>query len=323
MSWRERELIDKITQLLGPPSSRVEIGIGDDACVAQAPRGKLVASVDMLVESVHFNLHYSTLSDVGWRAAAVGLSDIAAMAATPLYILVSLAIPLSANESDVLELYTGLKEVADQFAVDVVGGNISLSPKAWTIDVTVFGEAEYPIRRSGSRPEQWLAVTGSLGRAAAGLAALKSGFAEDYLSCVQAHRRPIPQLEVARRLAATHAVTAMMDVSDGLASDCHQLARASKCGFHIFKESIPIDAETQHLARKLNLDPFAWALGGGDDYQLLLTLEPFQWKEAVMHDLTLTKLVHVIGEADESGLVRVEENGVLRELSVVGWEHSG
>lgn len=257
----------------------VETGIGDDCAVlVPTPGTRLIATTDLLIENVHFRRRYTEPADIGWKSLAVNLSDIAAMGARSRWVLVALACPARTSLEEVEAFYEGALALAGEHGVAIVGGDTSDSPTGWFVTVTVLGEAaNRPKLRSGARPGDVVAVTGPLGRAAAGLAVLDrarapAGVPADTLArLTAAHLRPRPRVAEGRWLGSAAGVTAMIDLSDGLATDLGHIAEESGVGARVEIDRLPIDADTRVVARALGADPVAWATGGGEDYELLLT----------------------------------------------------
>jgi thiamine-monophosphate kinase len=275
----EADLIRTIARLAGGQRRGVQVGIGDDCAVLEpTPGSRLVVTTDLLVEDVHFRRRYAEPADIGWKALAVNLSDIAAMGATPRWALVALACPEDGRAKDVEAFYEGALALGSAHDVAIVGGDISASPAGWMINVTLLGETTgAAILRSGARPGDVLAVTGPVGRAAAGLAILDAPVAPRglgtgaFAELTSAHLRPHPRVAEGMWLGCAGGVTAMMDLSDGLATDLPRLAAASGVGARIDVARVPVDEATRAGAGALGLDVLAWATGGGEDYELLLT----------------------------------------------------
>ena len=266
---------------LGPG---VTVGIGDDTAVlALSPGTLLLATTDLLVEDVHFRRASATFTDIGWKSMAVNLSDIAAMGGIPRWALVGLAMPAEARVEEVDELYRGMREAAAPHAVAVVGGDTSASPGGFVIDVTLLGEHPgTPRLRSMARAGHAVAVTGSLGRSAAGLAVLERGTTGTgsppidpgaIEEIVSAHRRPQARVAEGRWLAEQSAVHALMDCSDGLATDLGHICAASGVRATVELAQVPVAPAVRQAARALGQDPVDWATAGGEDYELLLTCE--------------------------------------------------
>jgi thiamine-monophosphate kinase len=257
----------------------VRVGIGDDAAVLEpTPGAMLVATTDLMLENVHFRRRWAEPSDLGWKSLAVNLSDIAAMGARPRWALVALACPAATTPEEIDAFYTGLLTLAREHAVALVGGDTSASPAGWMVNVTLLGESvRAPLLRSGARRGDVVAVTGTLGGSAAGLAVLERGTSPAEVpdptraEVTAAHLRPRPRVREGQWLAGAGVVTAMMDLSDGLATDLGHILEESTVGARVEAERLPIGASTRQVAQSLGRDAVAWAAGGGEDYELLLT----------------------------------------------------
>jgi thiamine-monophosphate kinase len=265
-------LIAAITKRL-TTSPAVLLGPGDDAAVIAALDARVVASTDVLVEGRHFRRAWSEPADVGHRAAAANLADIAAMGAVPTALLVGLAIPAELPTAWVTALADGLHDECVSAGAVIVGGDVVRSDTL-VISVTALGslEGREAITRSGAVPGDLVAVAGRLGWAAAGLAVLTRGFRSPRI-LVDAHRRPAPPYAEGPRAAALGA-TAMTDVSDGLVADLGHIALASGVSVEIASDAFHVPQEFQDTARALNADPMDWLLTGGDDHALVATFPP-------------------------------------------------
>jgi thiamine-monophosphate kinase len=284
--------------------------IGDDAAVVAVPPGDLLLTADAVVSGVHFDLDLVGLDDVGWKALAVNVSDVAAMGGRPLYALVTVAGPL--GEVDVDALYDGLLAAAEAFACPVVGGDLVAAP-VLMVSVAVTGtlDGRDPLLRSGAAPSDLLFVTGPLGSSAAGLELLRTGRGSEAPDLVLAHRRP--RARVAEGQAArTAGATAMIDLSDGLASDVRHVAEASQVGIALDRVPVAVG-----VARAMGDDGVAAALGGGEDYELLFAAPDAARVGLVFSAAGLT-LPLAIGRctADAS-----ERRLGDQELPEGGWEH--
>jgi thiamine-monophosphate kinase len=296
-------LIDRIARRLPAPGAEVVVGIGDDTAALRVSGDRLLlATCDIQLEGHHFLRDKIAPQQLGRKALAINLSDIASMGGRPRYALVSLGLPKDLAVSWVDALYDGLQEEAARFGTSIVGGNITGSPLI-LVDITLLGEVEEDrlLRRSGARVGDRLLVTGTLGASGAGLAWLvaRSGGAEGqgstgagergskgagHLStqapphlCTEvdevlaAHLTPTPRVLEGRAIGATGAATAMIDLSDGLASDVGHICELSNVGVRVEEARLPIALATRVVAEALGRDPTAFALFGGEDYELLLT----------------------------------------------------
>ena len=267
--------------------------IDDD--VAQLARG-LVVTQDALVEGVHFRLDWTSWRDLGYKAAAVNLSDLAAAGAEPEALLVVLGAPADTAAEDVFELYEGFAETS----VEVVGGDTTRAPEV-VVSVTAVGRSDRVPGRGGARPGDNLVVTGPLGASAAGFFSLRDGIESPL---VRAHLRPPLRLEEGRRLARN--AHAMLDLSDGLASDARHVARRSRCRVVIDLERVPVAEGVEEVARRVGRDPWELACGFGEDYELLA---------AVPDPAGFT----VVGRCEEGEGVELQLRG--QPVHLGGWNH--
>lgn len=317
----EFQVIDRIQSLILRPSSKVKVGMGDDAAVLQSLSGKLVTSVDSLVEGVHFDLGYTAPFELGKKALAVNLSDLAAMGALPHYAHISLGLKQEVNDFFIEELYRGFQEVAKPYKVDIVGGNIVQSPLCNFIDIFVVGNTKKPFLRTGAKPGDILCTTGPLGNSAAGLHLLKQYGRDviyDYKDLCVAHLSPQARIRESQTLQKLKAVTSMIDVSDGLAKEIHHLAKGSKVGFEVDETKIPISPQLVKACEKMiNKAPLALALFGGEDYELLFTIKKSKW--AAVRKLPF----YPIGVAmpKSYGVKLRKKTGLLEPLQPLGWNH--
>ena len=290
------------------------LGIGDDAAVLGALAHPIVTT-DALVENVHFRRDWTSAFDLGIKAMAVNLSDVAAMGARPVAAFVALALPPDCSSDWVCDLYAGMESMAARHDFTIAGGDTTAAPLVF-ISVTLVGDLMpqalgRPITRSGARVGDALCVTGDLGDSAAGLAQLLANGARDE-TLMRRHFRPQPRLDLIRELMARNreAIHAGLDLSDGLVGDSSHVARASGVDIEINAELLPISEACRAAARQFSQSPLDWALSGGEDYELCLCLAP----DCVGDLIPIGRVVEGAGE------VRVYENGKLRE-SAEGWRH--
>lgn len=307
-------------------SSSVVVGIGDDAAVTlPTPRQLQLLTADMLVENVHFDLKTTAPWQLGYKALAVNLSDIAAMGGTPKHAVISIAIPKHLELEFIVGLYDGMKEICREFGVNIIGGDTVSSPHGLIINVTVAGEVEPTnlVRRSGAKAGDVVVVTGTIGNSAAGLDLLSRGEWEDYdfaWPLVTAHLTPRPQVKVGRALAGFGA-TSMDDISDGLASEVNEIASASGVGMIIRAADIPLLSETIEAAAIFGKKATDYALYGGEDFQLLFTIEPDKFK--LLADLDLGVKITAVGEVVEkdAGVLLINPDGQKTVLEPRGYNH--
>jgi len=313
-----------------PSAAGVEVGIGDDCAVLAPTAGhRLVATTDLLLEDVHFRRRYAEPADIGWKSVAVNLSDVAAMGARPRWALVALACPAETTLEEVEAFYAGARDLAARHAVAIVGGDTTASPAGWLVNVTLLGEARTPLLRSGARVGDVIAVTGSLGRSAAGLTILERPSAPEGVAIpglaglTAAHLRPVARVAEGQWLGEAGGVTAMIDLSDGLATDLAHVAEESGVRCRVDIECVPVDDATRGLARALGADALAWATSGGEDYELLLTCEAGAFARLAegLRRATGTPLVAIGVVTDHgAGLSFVDARG--REVpAAAGFEH--
>lgn len=271
MKQSEFELIDRIRGLFAAPAGVK--GIGDDCAVIPQSSGKdLLVSTDLLVEKVHFLMDKISAYDLGWKSAAVNISDIAAMGGRPSATFLSIAVPKGLTDEWMDDFMKGYAAVSDKFSVALLGGDTTGSPDALCINVTIIGECGRgsAVLRSHARPGDLICVTGHLGDSAAGLKCLLEN-REDCLNLIKAHCRPVPRVEEGLLLSKTAGIGAMMDVSDGVASDIRHIMSESRVGARIDVSALPLSSDLQDACCRFGWDPAELALCGGEDYELLFT----------------------------------------------------
>jgi thiamine-monophosphate kinase len=280
----EFELLERIRRRLPQVGPQVRLGSGDDAAIT-IPAGATVTSVDALIEGVHFQREWSSLEQIGAKALATALSDLAAMGAEAGEAYIVLGIPADLDEDGCIELLDGVAKVTTASGTTLAGGDVTRAP-ALTLAITVVGHAGSAtdlVTRSGARPGDLLVVTGELGGAAAGLALLErragaQSSSQTHNDINEAHARllarqlePQPRLEAGRALAAAGA-TAMIDLSDGLGGDAGHIAAASGVGLRIEAATLPLADGVAEVAATCGREPLELAASGGEDYELLATL---------------------------------------------------
>jgi thiamine-monophosphate kinase len=289
------------------------VGIGDDAAVFPSPGEHLVLTTDTLVEGVDFHLGYFSGADLGWKAVAVNVSDLAAMGAEPAYAVATLCLPSATSVGWVTSLIDGIEEAAQRWSVRVVGGDLSRATQI-SLGLSLMGHCSQPVLRSGARTGDAIMVSGELGGSAGGLRQLQRDPSATG-PLVDRHRRPQARMELSRA-APDLGVTSMIDLSDGLVVDLRRLMRASGTGCDVDPGSVPVDRNLDGVA---DIDPLQAALFGGEDFELLFTLAPERVTEAVdageRIGVAVTRIGTVTGSGQRLG------GTALEDLEDEGWDH--
>lgn len=326
-------LIDHLNEKVKLQNDSTLKGIGDDAAVIDAGDHVKVVTTDLLLEGVHFDLAYAPLPHVGFKAVAVNVSDIAAMNAIPKQITVSIALSNRFSVEAVDALYSGIRAACEHYAVDLVGGDTTASRSGLVISITAIGEAqkEQISYRTGAKENDILCVTGDLGGALVGLQILereKQVFLanpdmrpdlEKYTIVTGRQLKPDARMDIIHELRELGVVpTSMMDISDGLASEIFHICISSNVGATIYEDKLPIDKQTFDTAVELNLDPITCVLNGGEDYELLFTIDQKDFGKLEKHPD-----VHFIGHITkpEEGKFLVTKSGTAAAIKAQGWKH--
>jgi len=327
-------LIDRIKKDTIVKPQDVLLGIGDDCAAYYGTSSDKVAlaTSDMLVENIHFILSAGSPRQLGKKAMAVNLSDVAAMGGIPRHTLISLGISPDTSVEFIEELAEGIKEEARLYEVNLIGGDTVRSPLGLIINIALIGEVESDliVKRSTARPGELIMVTGDLGGSAAGLILLLE---EKKCSLVppplaqevkSVHLSPTPRLKEGRVMAREKVATSMIDISDGLASDLTQIGKASGVGAMIYAGKVPILPAAKRVGELLGVDPLSLALYGGEDYELLFTTFPEKADSIIK--LIKEKLgtkVSIIGEIrdKEQGLKIKNLSGEIVDLQPKGYNH--
>lgn len=334
-SLGEFGLIDRLTRGLGPTQPTTVLGVGDDCAILSATEGmQKVVTTDLLLEGIHFDLTYCPLRHLGYKAVAVNLSDVCAMNAWPRQLTVSLGLSAKLGLRAVEELYAGMRLCAERHGADIVGGDTTSSLTGLTISITAVGEREPAklTRRSGARPGDLLCVTGDLGGAYAGLLLLErekralANAGSDAQPDLQEHHyvlerqlKPEPRTDVVQFLDQIGVVpTAMMDVSDGLSSECLHICQRSGVGCRLHEEKIPVAPETKRLLDEMNINPTVAALNGGEDYELLMSIDP---KDYMRFQSQPGPAIYAVGYvvAADRGCALITTAGQEATLRAQGW----
>lgn len=326
-------LIDRLTDGIELQHKSSVKGIGDDAAVIDQGENYGLLSTDMLVEGVHFDLSYAPLPHLGYKAIAVNASDMAAMNGLPTQIVIALGISNRFSLEAVEALYQGMKAAAKDFKIDLVGGDTTSSNSGLIISVSVYGQVakDRITYRKGAKANDILCATGDLGAAFIGLQVLereKQTFLanpnmqpklDEYTYVVERQLKPIARLDIVHELKELGVIpTSMIDVSDGLASECLHLSKQSQVGFAIYEDQLPIDKMTYDTAVEFKMDPVTAVMNGGEDYELLFTIDQKDHDKLEKH-----RDIHFIGHAHETtkGNVLVTKKGNLVPITAQGWDH--
>lgn len=302
------------------------LGIGDDAALIRSGEGFLVVTADLLVEGTHFRMEINEPYLLGWKSAAVNISDIAAMGGIPTYSFVSIGLP-DIEVGIVQAIYEGMRDVSAKYGSVLAGGDTVMSEAGIVINVTQLGtvEPDKVARRDGAKPGDAIIVTNTIGDSRAGLELLlKLGLAESRRAsepCVLRHLKPEPRVNEARAAVGTGKVHSMMDLSDGLAADLHKLCEASNVGARVIADALPISEDMHIAAARLDLDPIRLAAGGGEDYELLLTCDPKAAPEIAKAIATTGSTARVIGEIIEGSEATLVLPSGDEEPIGGSWEH--
>ena len=325
----EREIIDRLRRQAARVGPGLRLGIGDDCAVLDPPGpGRLtLITTDTLMEGVHFDLAWHPPELLGRKAVAVNVSDIAASGGESRFALLSLAVPPGLAVEVLEGLTRGIMEALTRHRLTLIGGDTVASKGGLALSVTVLGEAAEGrvLYRSGARPGDLIWVSGGLGLAALGLAICREGRVElgrRYPELLAAHLDPAPETVLGPALAASGLVSAMIDMSDGLATDLAQIGAESGVGARVFAERLPLPDSVREAAASLGLDPLPLAISGGEDYRLLFTSTP----EAAGRLGGLARLacggqLFAVGEVVAGAGVRLEAEGRVTDIAFKGYDH--
>lgn len=329
----EFRLIDALTECIELQNESSKVGVGDDCAVMNYGEKDVVATTDLLLEGIHFDLTYTPLKHLGYKAAMVNISDVCAMNARPTQMLVSIGISQRFHVEQIEEIYAGIYLACEKAGVDVVGGDTSASLTGLTISITCLGEVEKDraVLRSGAKETDLICVTGDLGAAYMGLQLLErekrifesgqdEGFQPDFAGkeyILERQLKPEACIDTIKYLREKNIVpTAMMDVSDGLSSELLHICKASGVGCRVYEDKLPIDYATATMADEFNMNLTTVALNGGEDYELLFTV-PLSEHEKLQG----LEGVHIIGYITESGsgAALITRDGQEIQITAQGW----
>jgi len=288
------------------------LGIGDDASVVRLGGTFQLISTDILVEDIHFRLQDATAQELAKKSLAVNVSDIAAMGGQAQYFFLGLGFPDRLSPAYLRGFFTGLEHAARKWGIELAGGDYSRAAKM-VIAITIVGESARPVRRSGAKPGDWIAITGPTGGSALGLKQLLAG--EKDSPYIRLHKQPQPQCRKGLQLAGY--ARAMIDLSDGLLLDLTRLLQASEVGAVLDYEKLPVSPRFRQSCRRMDCSEKELVLAGGEDYQLLFAVSPLQERRLRKTGMAY----HLIGKTTRQRGLRVLENGRRLKISRLGFDH--
>jgi thiamine-monophosphate kinase len=325
-------IIDHVTRHIQLRNKSTVKGVGDDAAVLDYKGKMILVSTDLLIEGIHFDLTYYPLRHLGYKAAVVNFSDIVAMNALPGQITVSISVSNRFSLEAIDEIYSGILLACEKYGVDLIGGDTTTSLQGLSMSLTVLGEADKDdiVYRSGAQVNDLLCVTGDLGAAYMGLLVLEREKqvykanpdmqpdleGHDYI--LERQLKPEARTDIVRLLKDIKIKpTAMIDISDGLASDVLHICHESKVGCSIYEEKIPLDPTTVNMAKEFNIDPTTCAMNGGEDYELLFTISQKDYDK-----IQQCPDIQIIGHMTEqnSGVHLISRSGTLVPITAQGWD---
>jgi len=326
-------LIERLAKDIKIVNETTKLGIGDDAAVIDSGDHYTLISTDMLLEGVHFDLSYAPLQHLGYKAIAVNVSDIAAMNGNPKQVTVSIGLSNRFSLEAIETLYQGMNAAAEDFNVDIVGGDTSTSKSGLVISISVLGtvDKDKVVYRTGANDNDIICATGDLGGAYIGLQVLereKQTFLanpemqpklDDYQYIVERQLKPTARMDVIHELSEHGIVpTSMIDISDGLASEILHLTKASNLGANLYEDKLPLDKQTYDTAVEFNHDPISCAMNGGEDYELLFTIKQEDFTKLEKH-----ADIHFIGHMNpkEKGVNLVTKTNNVVPISAQGFNH--
>ncbi len=326
-------LIDHLTKDIKLIHKSTVKGVGDDAAVLRYPEDEVVVTTDLLLEGVHFNLIYTPLQHLGYKSVVVNLSDVCAMNAIPQQITVSLGISSRFSLEDIELLYDGISLACKTYGVDLIGGDTSSSMTGLTISITAIGKVKESkvVHRSGAKINDLICVTGDLGASYLGLQLLERErkiFEEGSVSnphlegneyIIGRQLKPEARVDIIKKLQEKNIQpTSMIDISDGLSSDLLHITGQSHCGCQVYTEKIPISEESVKMAQEFNMDPLTAALNGGEDYELLFTVDLSEYENILeMEDVFI--IGHIVEIEKGRKLITPDDTAI--DIQAQGWKH--
>jgi len=328
----EFKLINRLTKNIVPHQKSTILGVGDDAAEMNFGKNHVLLSTDLLIEGIHFDLSYMPLKHLGYKAIMVNLSDIAAMNATPTQVTVGLAVSNRFSVEALEEIYSGMLLACEKYQVDLVGGDTTSSLSGLMLSISVVGEAPAKkiVKRSGAKKGDLIVVSGDLGAAYAGLLLLereKEVFKkhpdiqpdlDGYEYVLERQLRPEARVDMVARFAEMDLIpTSMIDISDGLASEVLHLCEESGLGCAIYEDKIPLDPQTVTVSELFNIHPVTCALNGGEDYELLFTVNQNDF-EKINGQGEFYIIGHMTDKGEQKNLITNTNEAI--PLTAQGWD---
>jgi thiamine-monophosphate kinase len=324
-------LIEHLTKNIEIQNASTVLGVGDDAAIIDHLGNQTVVTTDLLIEDIHFDLSYTPLLHLGYKAVVVNVSDIYAMNATPTQITMSIALSNRISLEAINDFYEGVYVACEKYGVDLVGGDTTSSNKGFIISVTAIGEAQPNkiVKRNGAKKGDLICVSGYLGGAFLGLTLLErekriflespgvQPNLENEKYVVGKLLKPDARKDIIEFLEKENIMpTAMMDVSDGLSSEILHICKQSEVGCVVYEDKLPIHDDAKNAAYKFNLDPTACALSGGEDYELLFTLDQSEYDKLVLNEQL--SVIGYITEIEEGSTIITKGNNRY-PITAQGW----
>jgi len=329
--YGEFSLIDRLHQILPKTDHKdILVDIGDDCAVIQVDQNRaLLFTCDIQIQNRHFQLQNTTAYQLGRRAIAVNLSDIAAMGGTPLYALVSLGLPPDLEVEDYEILFEGMRDELKEFHAFIIGGNLAQTEKNLVIDISLIGEVHpyHFVERKGAQVGDQVYVTGEVGTSAAGFYVLQkygTDYPENFQALVEKHRQPQPRITIGQKLAQKKMASAMIDVSDGIASDLYHICQMSQVGAEIIFDQLPFPDKLREVSKLCHVSVQDLILHSGEDYELLFTMNSTvseQDLKTIVQEcgIPLTHIGKIVGQ--NQGLSLIDEMKKRIPLLPRGWDH--
>lgn len=321
-SMGELEFINSIKKLIPLKKTDILLSAGDDCCAVNSfGESVILSTIDTFVDKVHFSSDYSTWEQIGQRAMAASVSDIAAMSAVPVYSLTSLSMPSDLNFNDAVSLFDGLRKTAEKYGCPVIGGETTSTPGMLTITIAVTGKSgknKY-LKRSGAKPGDSVYITGTIGDSMAGLKALTDGI-KDFENIKKKFLLPEALVELSLEMNSHYIINSMIDISDGLSTDINHICDESGCGAVIDSNRLPFSDEYITFAEKTGIEIVDFAVSSGEEFELLFTSSDRNIPDSLsLNGYRITRIGIITDKKD--GVLLLKDNNVYEKLTNKGYEH--